>query len=127
MQSFKPILFQNLRRAAMIMGLAMFVMFAHKASSEVSSPNIAAGNQRQQTLVAVGNGRDSISRDLLASEKAVATVNAPQEVRVPAPLSFQDHSESLSETKSGQPPRRGQGKTVDAHISVKVNDKRKPY
>lgn len=69
MHTFKVILFRNLRMAAFATGLAMFVFFAYKASNDVSSTNIAAGNQRRQT-VSIVNGRGSAFSSNALSEAA---------------------------------------------------------
>jgi hypothetical protein len=46
MQQDKPFRLQNTRRIGMIIGIVIFILFAYKASHDVSNPKIAAGERR---------------------------------------------------------------------------------
>ena len=122
MQTFKPILIQNLRRAALVMGFAMFVIFAHKASNEVSSPNIAAGSQRQQTLVALSPGTDSLRTESLAGEHALTTVASTQSNKDPGAI-YTNNPREPSRENNSQPPRDWHGSRKDRAFNVTANGK----
>jgi hypothetical protein len=121
MQTFKLILFQNLRRAAIVMGLAMFIMFAHKATNEVANTNIAAGNQRQQTLVAISSSAKAINSGVLTGEQSPAYLTSVQTSTITEPVPLQNNVIELSDNRStrGAPDKSNAAHRVPAVVNSK--------
>ena len=108
----------------MVMGLTMFVMFAYKASNEVSSPNIAAGSQRQQTLVAISSDIGLIGGDRLSGAQGVTVVmptHSNNDSKKPA-ISIKAES---SRDNKGHNSRGRQGSSRDEMVTIVVNGKNK--
>lgn len=104
MQKSGPILIQNIRRVALFMGLALFVVFAYRATSEVSSSSVAAGNRRQQTLVAFSPLGTTLNIAGLTDEHASKVVSNVTAVNASSVGTTQNSKSELSQSNRLERP-----------------------